>query len=592
MKVEILQTFFLTALLCAGQSAFCAAESAKPEYWNAKTQLNTFRLAPPPLGSKPQYLDLNKDGKYDAIKTFTHSEIPVLWLDDGKAGIKKGDTEIDTANACLLIDRNKDGVYDLIIKWLDEDGDGKADLQLVAEYPLEATDQVWPYGHYMWVIDTQKDDIFNYINWNTFKIEAWKRTGLSDFYLGYGGTKAFLKIHTATDKMDDLRLNWENPFLFYDKDGDGLSEMAIRFMAPRPRIAANKDAKPNTKEYSQLASRIDWVSLAVDLDNDNRAGNEFDFDMSLCYMGKGFDYTGYVQKIKNEKAMRGLKEADKFFPDPRVRQIRELLYPNHSEAWDFIFKKASWNKFWFVFDEDDDCSRWERVEFYKPLDPFKVGTNKGGLDDNVQSDPAGDRGEWDEDGSGKGLLYISKFDGRLHLYGAEWGAWRIDQDAEYFQGYNRTFQNRDPKKFATVKYTDTNSSGFFDTIEYDLDGDKVFETKISLSELGISDKCDLIDIANFEYSDFRNLFKTMSLTMWQNAQKALKVAKQNGINTSWYAKLKNPKSEREQYHKGYWLQFYIYKDLENLYQKRGNKAALKALTKAYYTSNWDSLLKK
>lgn len=588
MKIKVLLACIAAA---SSLSALIAETEKSPDYWNVKLPINTFRLAPPPLSHKPEYLDLNRDGKIDAIKTITHSDIPVLWLDDGAGGIKKGDTEVDTANACLLIDRNKDGEYDLIIKWLDEDGDGLADMQLVAEYPLEKTDLVWPYGHYMWVIDAQKDSIFNYIDWNTLKIEAWKHTGLSDFYLGYAGTKSFLKIHTSTDKMDDLRFNWENPFLFYDEDGDKLSEMAIRFMAPRPRVKGNRDAKPNTKEYSQLADKIDWVSIGIDMDNDNRPGNEFDFDMSLCFMGEGFKYTGYVQKIKNLKSMRGLKQADKFFPDKRLRELTELLYPAHDDAWDFIFKKAKWNKFWFVFDEDDDCARWERVEFYKPLDPFKVGTNKGGLDDNVQSDPSGDRGEWDEDGSGGGKLYVSKFDGRIHLYGAEWGAWRIDQDAEFFQGFNRTFQNRNPRRFATVKYSDTNGSGFFDTVEYDLNGDKVFESKVSLKELGLSDECEIIDISNFTYKDFRVLFKKLSDDMWKNAQDALAYAEKLGLNTAWYAKLKNPLSERERYHKGWWLQFYIYRDLEYLFLRNGDKKMLDKLHRAYYSGDWNMLKK-
>lgn len=30
-----------------------------------------------------------------------------------------------------------------------------------------------------------------------------------------------MKMHASTDKIGDLRLNWENPFLFYDPDKDG-----------------------------------------------------------------------------------------------------------------------------------------------------------------------------------------------------------------------------------------------------------------------------------------------------------------------------------------------------------------------------------
>lgn len=56
-----------------------------------------------------------------------------------------------------------------------------------------------------------------------------------------------------------------------------------------------------------------------------------------------------------------------------------------------------------------------RVEFYEARDPFKVGAGNGGLDHNTQADAAGDRGEWDMDCSGKGNLYISPLDGRLHL---------------------------------------------------------------------------------------------------------------------------------------------------------------------------------
>lgn len=592
MKNRHIFTLSASAIMaCAAWLPVLALDGARGgAYWNSSLRINSFRLPPPPPGAATEYLDLDCDGRYDAIKTVTHGDVPVLWLDDGGSGIREGDTEIAAVDACLLVDRNRDGRYDFVVKWLDDNGDGRADMQLVMEYPCEPTDQVWPNGHYMWVIDSQGDGIFNCIDWNTFKIEAWKRSGLSDFHLGYAGRKAFLKIHTSTDKMDDLRLNWENPFLFFDDDGDGLSERAVRFMVPRRRTGA-EGAEPNTREYSQLATVCDWVSLAVDIDNDNAPGNEFDFDFSVAFMGPGFDYSGFSQKIKNRESMRGLPQADAFFPDPRFRNLEELVYPAHEDAWDCIFKMGKWNRFWFAYDEDDDCSRWERVEFYKPLDMFKVGTGKGGLDDNVQSDPSGDRGEWDDDGSGGGRLYVGAFDGRLHLLGAEWGAWRIDQDAEFFQGFNRTFQNRDPRRFATVKYSDTNSNGFFDTLEYDLDGDGKFEEKVSLAELGIDDRCDAIDMSGFNYSDVRKLGAEISEGMWKNALKAVAAAEECGLDTSWYAKLKTARSLREKYAKGWWLQFYIYKDLEDLLSRRGDSDGVARLRKAYYSGRWEDFLK-
>ena len=561
------------------------------KYWNQKLQIEPFRLPLPPVGYQVEYIDLNGDGKPDAIKSVTVNDTPILWLDDD-ANMKEGDIEGDMINDCLLIDRNKDGIYggqgDLIIDWVDTDDDGKADMQIVIEYPKKNTGEVWPNGHYMIMRDLDKDNIFNYINWNDFSLRCWDKNGVCDFYEDYSGQTMFMKIHTSTYDIKDLRLNWENPFLFYDEDGDGLTEMAIRFV-DSPKI---KDRSKPSNSYvnRQLEGRIDWVSMAVDLDNDNGPGNEFDFDFTIGFQGKGFDYTDQVHKVNN---LRGMPEADKFFMDPRYRQLTEFLYPDHKSAKEMIFKRGEWSRVNFVYDEDDDCGRWERVEFYDPLDPFKIGWKNGGIDNNKQSDAAGDRGEWDMDNSGKGKLYVGKFDGRLHLYGGELGCWRIDQNANYYQGWDRMWMgmDRQPGKFGTVKYTDKDDNGFFDYIEYDLDGDKKFEMTIDLKALGLDDRCELIDISIFKYKDYTSMMKKMSKSMWKNAMTAVQVAHKYNVQTLWYAKLMQALSVRQQYNNGYWLQFYIYKDLEHTFMQKGDQEKLKQLTVAYYSGNWKSMLK-
>lgn len=561
------------------------------KYWNQKLQIEPFRLPLPPVGYQVEYIDLNGDGKPDAIKSVTVNDTPILWLDDD-GNMKEGDIEGDMINDCLLIDRNKDGIYggqgDLIIDWVDTDDDGKADMQIVIEYPKKNTGEVWPNGHYMIMRDLDRDNIFNYINWNDFSLRCWDKNGVCDFYEDYSGQTMFMKIHTSTYDIKDLRLNWENPFLFYDEDGDGLTEMAIRFV-DSPKI---KDRSKPSNSYvnRQLEGRIDWVSMAVDLDNDNAPGNEFDFDFTIGFQGKGFDYTDQVHKVNN---LRGMPEADKFFMDPRYRQLTEFLYPDHKSAKEMIFKRGEWSRVNFVYDEDDDCGRWERVEFYDPLDPFKIGWKNGGIDNNKQSDAAGDRGEWDMDNSGKGKLYVGKFDGRLHLYGAEWGCWRIDQNANYYQGWDRIWMgmDRQPGKFGTVKYTDKDDNGFFDYIEYDLDGDKKFEMTIDLKALGLDDRCELIDISTFKYKDYTSMMKKMSKSMWKNAMTAVQVAHKYNVQTLWYAKLMQALSVRQQYNNGYWLQFYIYKDLEHTFMQKGDQEKLKQLTVAYYSGNWKSMLK-
>ena len=78
---------------------------------------------------------------------------------------------------------------------------------------------------------------------------------------------------------------------------------------------------------------------------------------------------------------------------------------------------------------------------------------------------------------------------------------------------------QDPKSYATVLYSDRDNNGFFDHIEYDLDGDMEMETVIDFKNLGIDDTCELIDISKFSYNDYVALGKQVSEGIWKNARK-------------------------------------------------------------------------
>lgn len=552
------------------------------DYWNTNTQLKPYRL--PIFSNTPEALDLNGDGQQDALKGNIHDNIPVLWLDDD-GNMRNGDKEGDVVNDCILVDRNIDGKYDFIVKHADLDDDGKADIQFILDYTIGGGEpKMWNSPHYMVVIDDDHDGVMNYVDWNTITLKCWEKNGLSDFYTDYSGNSTFLKMHRTTLDSYDLRYNWENPFIFYDYDKDGLTELALRFY---DEPIQNTEAINAGFRKNQYCGHMGWFSMGIDMDNDNCPGNDFDFDMTLNYLAhSAFEYHDQSHRLKN---MRGLPEADKFFPDPRIRQLTELIYPDRNSAFRMAFN-GKWKSARFTWDEDDDCSRWERVELYDDKDAFKIGTRNGGVDNNPQSDPSGDRGEWDNDFSGKGNIYVAAFDGRVHLFGAERGVWRIDQNSQYFQGYDKQFQNKNPKKFATVEYLDSDGNGFFDTINYDLDGDFKYETSVSLSALGIDDRCEVIDVSSMKYHDYQKLFKNVSSNMWRNALEAIKAAESSGLNTFWYSKMKNPLSMREKYHYGWCLQFYIFKDLEYIFAKpNASSSELNDIRRAYYTGNWKSL---
>lgn len=94
-----------------------------------------------------------------------------------------------------------------------------------------------------------------------------------------------------------------------------------------------------------------------------------------------------------------------------------------------------------------------------------------------------------------------------------------------------------------------------------------------------------------KYEDFVALETDVSESMWKNALKALKVAHARNLDTSWYALMKQPKSLREKYHYGFWLQFYLYNDLKDLAVRTNDKKLLETIEKAYLRSNWEMILK-
>lgn len=400
-------------------------------------------------------------------------------------------------------------------------------------------------------------------------LRHWEHSGHSNFFTDCHGGTMFTKMSASSYRISDFRFSWENPFIFWDFDEDRISEMALR-MLDIPHTRKDKNSSEYFKGIAEdddivYSEKINYVAMSWDLDNDNGQGNECDFDFSLCYEGEGFNYS---DQVNNFKSLRGLPDADTLIYDAKWRQLTQLIFPTRETALDLTFNRGKWNKVRFVFDDEDDCNRWERVELYDPGEIFVTGKNKGGLDNNGQADIVGDRGEFDMDFSGEGNFYIAAFDGKIHLFGAEWGAWRIDQTAYSFQDFGGLYDlwshdriQLPPIKFATVKYSDSNANGFFDLIEYDLNGDTIFDEKISLDLLGIDDTQQVISTEGMTYSDFQNLFKLITEKNWERAQFAITLAEKRGLSSCWYASWKNPRSLHEKYDYAFWINFYIYKDL-------------------------------
>jgi len=571
------------------------------------------------------HLDINKDGKPDILERWWNGK-RVRWLDEN-GDMLPTDTRGDQVGDVLQIDKNGDGLYDgpndINIKWADNDGDGQADLEAFVTQSPEWGPDKWnaAESHWMVYIDVEKDGVLGWLDWTKFDFgnDNWGYTGTNDWLPDYNGNSIFLKVHRPPQSLPDPRLNWENPFAFFDFDNDGLSEMAMRWLDPVP---------PLDKDQTKLTGVLNEAFVTFDLDNDSTKGNETDYDMSLRGAGgPGVPYQTFVHKYP---ALKGNPKFDGCFQWNNWRRIDELKYMPHEKSYDAFFN-AGWKTLYFVFDEDDDDHRWERVEMYYPMHGFggpkdidiystkrwrrsnyaeqdMVAENeKPGLSGHPQADSLGDRGEFDEDNSGGGKLYVGVFDRKLHLAGAEWGAWTVDKNAEYHGGVKTPSPRPSaPRVEEVVKYTDTDNNGFLDTVEYDYDGDRKVDFKLSLLDYKSSaqphpDVVTLIDTHKEGWKGLNILFGSISNQSFQEALSVYRAAWRRGLTTPEMDKLASAGSIGERYDHGYWLKEKVFRQIRmRLQQVRqadpGKALSLNALekdlTRLYYTGQFEEYARR
>lgn len=553
--------------------------------------------------------DIDADGKPDLIERWWNGK-RVRWLDE--SGLMRADDQRGNLLNCVLqVDMGGDGAYDgpedMNIKWCDTNGDGVPDVQAFAINPKTwgaiESEQT---GHPVWMLFINHDrrGVLGWVDWERFFFHCWDHTGKNNWLPNYHGNSDFVKTHAPPWSLSDARLNWENPFSFYDETGDGVSKMAMRWCAPQPNKDGGIDIPP----------KVVSAHLAYDLDGNSGHGNETSYDMSFECTGAEVDISGMKQQLPGFK---GLSKFDPYFQHNQWRRIGEIQRMDRTKGYELLFA-TKWKRVSMVFDEDADDHRWERVEMMAssadkkpggpPVDLYstaRYGNKEGrtpGLSGFFQSDSLGDRGEFDNDGSGGARLYVGAFDRKLHLYGAEWGAWTVDREAKFHGGAGEPTERPVAKKVGElVKYTDTDGDQFIDTIEYDYSGSGKTEFKVSLLEIngGAAQKTEVIDPAKLGWKGMHELFNKLAEESWLEAHALYRAAWQRGLTTKLADRLAASSSLRQRHMNAYWIKEEIFRELRARIERRMAeqpkeseqlKHYLNDYIRAYYSGRFDQVL--
>lgn len=372
-------------------------------------------------------LDTDGDGKIDTVYFVDNDPknqaefrpIIVKAIDQDGDMDRDGDADLDSD--LYIADWHGDGTVDSVVEYRDTDHDNGVDEMAIYTYsarsPRLGTDaiQVWwsrDIGHTHRLWDT--------INYRYQQPECQFRTA-------FGGDEVFASY--IFDSANGIWVpSWENPFAFYDEDGDNLAEVAIRF--------------------SGSGNRMESMRYSFDADNDTAGDNPHDYDFSFTCLSSRDAKAGATIPVPS-----ALMERIQLRGGP----VEPLL------AWQNARKfgeNASWKEVMFTWVENDNNvdsrpngdphERWEGV--------ITNGSEQFPQVGGPPISPFNTRYELDLDNSGKMKLYYSPIDKRFHLLGADSGWLKADY-------------NYDGKVDMEFRYKDTDQDGIIDTWDVDIDGD-------------------------------------------------------------------------------------------------------------------------
>ena len=381
------------------------------------------------------WIDTDGDGTNDEVwyidAALRHRPQTTLLLvravdEDGDLDEHKGP---DLDSDLYVGDWGADGTVDAIVDYQDNDGDDDVDEMGIFWYAEKFPGIDRPAILVFWSRDDGDDNLLWYDIALTYRQHACQ------YRSHFNGDEVFATFALPADLDHWVPLH-ENPFVFYDPDGDGVSEVVMR--------------------WAGFTDAIKTLRYSFDADDDAGGERVHDYDFSITALAPS-------------GSEADLTVPDEFTTSATLRGIptKRFLDPKHAES---FAARAPWAKTLLTWDEMnantagdleyDPNERWEGVINNGSENFPRVGA--------PASSPFNKRNEVCLDPTAPLKLYYDPTDRRLHLKGATEGWLEIDYDL-------------DGEADARVACLDDDKDGVFDRrrLDLDLDGEVDFDWKMN-----------------------------------------------------------------------------------------------------------------
>ncbi|MBL7648446.1 MAG: DUF4861 family protein [Candidatus Hydrogenedentes bacterium] len=388
-----------------------------------------------PAGEKLA-LDTNGDGQTDEAwyidTAYRHDKeiILVRAVDEDGDFDKTG--RPDTDSDLYFFDWDADGYIDVVADYVDDDGDNDVD-QMGLYYNKNWQDQkddmtVW------WAMDIGDDNLLWYdVNGTYYQPLCQWRTHFS-------GDELFYQFRLTVD--DEKWVNvWEDPFAFYDPDGDQASEVVVR--------------------VSAVGEAVKNLRYSIDADDDayGRDTHNYDFSVTALPPAEGLSSAAWHTEALN---IRGVDTLP-LLPWNKTKEFgQQAKWGKAMLTWDEINSNTDEKP------EQDPHERWEGILNAKSKhgDFEQVG--------GPPSSPFNKRVEVTAKPASPLALYFDEVDQRLHLMGAEYGYMDIDFNLDGVLDAAQTWKDEDGDGQLDTRAIDVNADGAIDIRQMLKPGDKTY----------------------------------------------------------------------------------------------------------------------